>query len=291
MINIYDYKIAHPDTFKQLSVKDLLFVYYRCPQVDKQMQLYTHYNLISFTLGGSRILHLADKTYTVDKNSVYFTRKTAYVQELPESPGWELLALYIPDSFLTRVVDEYRDYLPIKKVPPATSEVLIKIHLNDSIRTYFYSLIPYFTQKIPPSEKLLELKFKELILNILSSPFNKELLAYILRLKENDRIPIWQVMEKNYMYNLTIGELAQISGRSVTTFKRDFFAYYKSTPGKWLTEKRLQRAEKLLNTSKLSISEIAFNSGFENMSHFSRIFKEKYNHSPLQYRKKQFEIA
>ena len=45
----------------------------------------------------------------------------------------------------------------------------------------------------------------------------------------------------------------------------------------------------LLNTSKLNISEIAFDSGFENVSHFSRIFKKKYNCSPLQYRKSQIE--
>jgi AraC-like DNA-binding protein len=36
---------------------------------------------------------------------------------------------------------------------------------------------------------------------------------------------------------------------------------------------------------KKNISEIAYDSGFENISHFSRIFKEKYSLSPLQYRK------
>ncbi|MEJ2494083.1 MAG: AraC family transcriptional regulator, partial [Ignavibacteriaceae bacterium] len=150
---------------------------------------------------------------------------------------------------------------------------------------------PYFTQKVPPSEKLLELKLKELLLNILSNPSNKKLLAHILRLNDDIKTPIWQIMEKNYTYNLNLKEYARISSRSLAAFKRDFFEYYHTTPGKWLTGKRLKHASVLLNTTKQSISEIAFNSGFENISHFSRIFKEKTGLSPLQFRKKQTTVT
>ena len=291
MLNIYDYKIAHPETFKQLSVRDMLFVYYRCPQVDKLLQLYTHFNMITFTLDGSRILHQGKKTWTSKKETTVFLRKTAYIQELPETPGWEVLAFYIPDEFLIQVANEFQDNLPLPKSVNLTDETMIEINLNETTRTYFYGLISYFTQKLPPSEKLLELKFKELLLNILTNPFNQKLLAYILKLNGNYKIPIWQVMEQNYMYNLNLSEFARIAGRSLASFKRDFFEYYRCTPGKWLTEKRLEHAEMLLNSSKQSVSEVAFNSGFENVSHFSRIFKEKYGSSPLQFRKNLTEVV
>jgi transcriptional regulator GlxA family with amidase domain len=117
------------------------------------------------------------------------------------------------------------------------------------------------------------------------------LLAYIINLSDNFKKPIWQVMENNYMYNLNIGEFAQISSRSLASFKRDFFDYYKTTPGKWLTRRRLERARLLLHTTKLSISDVVFSSGFENTSHFSRIFKEKFGLSPLQFRKNQSAVA
>ncbi len=291
MLNVYDFKIAHPEDFKQLSVRDLLFVYYKCPQADRLLYLYNHYNLISFTLEGSRIIHQGKKSWTTKKESTFFLRKTAYVQELPESPGWEVLAFYVPDEFLIQVINEFRDNLSAPKFSDLTDEMMFEINLNEATRTYFYSIIPYFTQKIPPSEKLLELKFKELLINILSNPLNKELLAYIQYLDGNYKIPIWQVMEKNYIYNLTISDFARIAGRSLASFKRDFFAYYHVTPGKWLTVKRLEHAQMLLNSSKQSISEVAFNSGFENLSHFSRIFKEKYGSSPLQFRKGLVDVA
>ena len=89
------------------------------------------------------------------------------------------------------------------------------------------------------------------------------------------------------MFNLTVAEFARLAQRSEATFKRDFFAWYQTTPGKWLTQKRLEYAKRLLNTSNRNVNEIAFDSGFENLSHFSRIFKEKYGISPLQYRKKE----
>jgi hypothetical protein len=54
VFNNYDDSIADPVTFKQLAVKDALFLYYKCPQVDKQMQLFSHYNEIMFTCYTSR---------------------------------------------------------------------------------------------------------------------------------------------------------------------------------------------------------------------------------------------
>ena len=52
------------------------------------------------------------------------------------------------------------------------------------------------------------------------------------------------------MFNLSVDEFARIAQRSVATFKREFSEYYHTTPGKWLTQKRLEYAKILLDTSK-----------------------------------------
>jgi len=285
MINTYDDIKTHPDSFKQLSVRDLLFVHYKCPQIERFEQLYNHYNQFTFSLKGERILHQGENSWKVTPQTSYFQRKTAYVQEVTNAKDWEVLVFHIPDEFLIQFANEFMDNLATDNLPELTNEMFIKIDLNELTRTYFYSMIPYFTQKTPPSEKLLELKFKELLLDILSNPSNKQLLAYILHLSDDIKTPIWQVMEKNYIYHLSLKDFARISGRSLAAFKREFSEYYHNTPGKWLTNKRLEHAEILLNTTKQNISEIAFSSGFENISHFSRIFKDKYGSSPLQFRK------
>lgn len=281
--NNYDDSIADPVTFKQLAAKDALFLYYRCPQVDKHVQLFSHYNEIMFTLSGSRTMHHNGKSWTLTKHDCLFTRKTAYLQEMPELVGWEVLAFYFQDGFFCQLLNEYHQYLPLKNLPEPPRDMLIEINVNETTRAFFYSILPYFTQKLPPAEGLLELKFKELLFNIFLDPANSGLLAYANSIRHQDKIPLWQIMESNYMFNLTIGQFARMAHRSVSAFKKEFFQYYHTTPGKWLTQKRLQHAKLLLETSKKSVSEIAFSSGFENLSHFSRIFKEKYGVSPLQY--------
>jgi AraC-like DNA-binding protein len=287
MNNTYDFRVTRTDIIQQLAVKDILIAYYKCPQVDKILHVFSHYNEIAFTLNGKKTLHHREKSWTLTNDTSVFIRKTAYKAEKYEFEGWEVLAFCFRDDFLRQVFREYRQYLPLKNLPPPPSDMLIEINVNETTRAFFYGMVPYFSQKIPPSEHLLELKFKELLFNIFSDPANTDLLAYIDSIDDQYKTPLRQVMEANYTFNLAIEEFARIAQRSMATFKREFHEFYHTTPGKWLTQKRLEYAKYLLDTSKKNVSEIADESGFENLTHFSRIFKEKYGLAPNFYRKKQ----
>lgn len=284
MLNSYDATIADPEIFKTLSVKDLLFVHYICPQVDKQINAWTEYNLIGFTLSGKKTYHHNGKSWTLTHGSSIFVKKGAYTQEMYEFGGWEVLAFYIPDDYLKKVFNEYRSYLPLDDLPQSPLEPLLYLEVDDILTADFHSVIAYIKKDSPPPEDLLELKFRELLFNVYSIPANKNLLAYVSSLIDRQKIPLWQIMESNFMFNLTIAEYARMAQRSVSTFKREFKQIYKISPGRWLTQKRLENSRLLLETSYKTISEIAYENGFENTSHFSRVFKGKYNTSPLRYR-------
>ena len=92
-------------------------------------------------------------------------------------------------------------------------------------------------------------------------------------------------MQANFMYNLKMEEFANLSGRSITSFKKDFIGTFKCTPGKWLQKRRLEHAKYLLELTDKNINELVFETGFENASHFIRVFKQAYGLSPLQFRK------
>jgi AraC-like DNA-binding protein len=79
-------------------------------------------------------------------------------------------------------------------------------------------------------------------------------------------------------------EFAKITSRSLSAFKRDFERVYKTTPGKWLMEKRLNHAMHLLTNIGKTVSEAAFESGFESPSHFSRSFRQRFGYSPVSVR-------
>lgn len=285
MINTYDFQVEHPEMFSQLAVKDLLFLYYKCPQEEKKINLYAHFNKIIFVIEGKKMIHHREKSWLLTNETAVFIKKAAYNQERFWEIDWEVLCFYCPDSYLRQVFKEYRLHLPLKEIPAPSRDMLLEINVNEITRAFFYSIIPYFRQKPPPSEDLLVLKFKELIFSIFSNPANASLLTYVNNISDQHRPPLPEIMEANFTFNLSLAEFARLSQRSLATFKREFSSTYHTTPGKWLTQKRLEYAQHLLNTSHKNITEIATDSGFESVAHFSRVFKEKFRSSPLQYRK------
>ena len=283
MDNTYDFLTARPKEFKQLASKDMLFLHYKCPQQDQYIHIYNHWNQIAFTLDGDRVFHQGAKSWLMTQNTTIFAKKTAWKQEF-RGYGWELLAFYFKDDFLCNFFEKNRAIWPLRNLPPPPKDMFITLKINDSTRSFFLSLLPYFLQQPPPPESLLELKFKELLFNVLSNPENAPFLSYINSISGKHKTSLADVMEANYHFNLSIEEFARLADRSVATFKRDFFNSYCCTPGKWLTARRTEYAKLLIDTTDKNIKEIVYDSGFESATHFSRVFKSKFGVSPSQYR-------
>lgn len=141
--------------------------------------------------------------------------------------------------------------------------------------------MPYFSNSHEPDQALLELKFKELVLAITANPANDDLRRYFSSLLQQPRsITLQQIMEENFSFNLKLEEFARLSARSLSGFKRDFEQIYQTSPGKWLLEKRLNHALHLLTNRGRTVSEAAFESGFESASHFSRAFRQRFGTAP-----------
>lgn len=284
MINVYDIQIAHPEVFKQITVKDILFVYYRCPQSEHLINLYNNYEEILFTLSGKKAIHVGGKSWELSEDDALLVRRTAYVQEMFDNVDWEVLAFHFNMDFIKSIVKEFNVHFTIDHIPEVPKDMVLKIHPNANIKAQFYALIPLFSGEVRHAENLIERRIRELMMSILVEPKNIHILAYFNYIYSRNKIPIWHVMENNYMYNLPLGEFAKLTHRSMTTFKNDFKKYYKTTPGKWLLEKRLEHAKNLLRSTSKSIGDIAFLSGFENPSHFCRVFKTRFASTPSKYR-------
>ena len=285
-MNVYDLHKANPDIFKQFSIKDILFLYYNCPQKEKILQLHSPYNQLTFSLTGRRIFHQGNYTYTVNKNSGFLLRRAAFLQEMDDTiKGWKLMAFYLKDDYLKKIFNIFRPHLPLKNLPPPPTEMVIPMDINDRIRDSYLSLIPYFYQTEALPEEILEIKLKELLYNVFINPKNRNILSYVNSLAEGYETPIWEIMEANYMYSLKLTEYAQLANKSLSAFKRDFTEFYGTTPGKWLAKKRLERSKILIETTQKTIGEVAFENGFNNLSHFSRVFKKEYGQPATYFRK------
>jgi AraC-like DNA-binding protein len=205
-------------------------------------------------------------------------RKGAWIFENFPEHGFCVVLFFIPDVFICNTLRT--------KTKPLSNEIrkyepVMILEKNDALSAFFVSISSYFCGPHEPDRSLLELKFKELILTIAENPRNEELLSYFCSLlHEPQHVSLQRVMEDNYCFNLKLEQYAQLSNRSLSTFKRDFQRIYGSAPGKWLLEQRLNHALRLLSNGNRTISEATFESGFESVSHFSRSFKERFGVSP-----------
>lgn len=157
---------------------------------------------------------------------------------------------------------------------------VVGITPNPILNQFIASLQLFFEDGIPMDNQLAKLKTTEALIGMIRS--DKNLVYQLQRYAVKSKADLYHYMNFHYLENKKLPEFARESGRSITTFKKDFQAIYKSTPAKWLKKKRLEHAYKLLTTTNRKASEIYLECGFEDLAHFSKSFKAQYQVNPSQ---------
>lgn len=97
--------------------------------------------------------------------------------------------------------------------------------------------------------------------------------------------PVMEWMEDRLDHDLTLAEIAERAATSVRTLNRTFRAQTGTTPLQWLIQRRLQRARELLETTDLSVEEIASRAGFGTAIGLRQHFRRVVGTTPLAYRR------
>jgi AraC-like DNA-binding protein len=161
-------------------------------------------------------------------------------------------------------------------VPLTESVIILKQHTL--YKSYMESLGPYRQDDLVINAQLQQLKVDEAIMILLQT--TPALANVLFDFSDPGKIDLETFMEKNYHFNVQMKRFAYLTGRSLATFKRDFERIYKTTPSQWLQQRRLQEAYYLIKEKGRSANDIYLDVGFENLSHFSYAFKNKFGLSP-----------
>lgn len=167
--------------------------------------------------------------------------------------------------------------LPVKSKREKSSLRVLPSDRPD-IRSLFESVIPYFDSGVKPSDEVLRLKMIEGTYVLLNT--DRNLYASLFDFVDPWKIDILEYLNKNYMCDLSMEEIASYTGRSLATFKRDFSKVSDLTPQKWIIRRRLEVAHDLIKSGKKKVTEACFDVGFKNLSHFSKVYKEAYGMAP-----------
>lgn len=281
---VYFYEFVEGNIlFKQLNVDHLLFTIYDCPLLGSPVDYYAKKNYFCYVFEGGGRWKTPTAEYTIKSGDAAFLKKGPHRVYKILNGDFCALLIFVPDEFISSIVKKECGLDTISQEIEQT-DCVIPLRLDETLTIYFKSLLQYFKLKRPPSKSLLKIKFKELIINVMTGGNNPDATSYFKELAISTKRDLKPLMEEHFLFNLKLKEFAKLSGRSLASFNREFFKLYNTTPGKWLKQKRLEYGKFLLETTNLNINEIAMDIGFENTSHFIRSFKVKYQSSPLKFK-------
>lgn len=176
--------------------------------------------------------------------------------------------------------------LKTKKRPTAAhSKALTPLPADPRWHHFTQALLPYFTAG-HPSPDYYDILSRSLHLIRQNESISAMLMKAV-------KYPLPEVMEKlctNLPDLRLLTEMAAMGHMSTATLKRRFREIYHCAPMGWIMEKRLQMAGFLLRTTLQPIPEIAYSTGFEDITHFYRQFRRCFNVTPLQWRNMESDL-
>lgn len=250
----------------------------------------THYAMV-YILSGVKQIKVAQNKFQIHPGELFLIPRGEYVMSeyITGEHGFQSLMLFFSKKVAQDLIEQISGYLSthISDIIPMKKEAVKIIPHNPDIEKIFSAIATYSKSESRFTCELLKLKFTELIYLLLDSPYQKLILSFLLDAARGETPSISSVIDSQLYSSATINELALLSGRSLSSFKREFSQQYGEPPRCWIRKKKLERAAYLLETSDKTIEEIAEASGFVSGPHFARLFKEHYQNTPSEYRTKQ----
>src|SRR5690554_1632627 len=176
MNNLYEYNLR--TNSRKLECDGLLFVEYQCMPGDVRSGIWSQHSYLAFIQSGTKTWVTPDGEFPVAVGDAIFCKKGAHLIKNYYDEQFCALIFFIPDDFIREVVIESQ---LVQKYNEVQSAVL-RLEVDLSLKIYFESMISYFLQLQNPSGHLLKLKFKELILQVITGNINPELTAYFFSL-------------------------------------------------------------------------------------------------------------
>src|SRR5688572_3205133 len=174
----------------------------------------------------------------VKANQMIFLPKGLYQISdiIPENDTFEAVVFFFDDEMISNFV--VANNIQLSKEKCAAYKIL---EYTPEIRSYTESLLQIYRNKPLAGRKLTRLKLQEL-LHILSFSTVNCLVNSLATLNNKERRNIKEFMNANFAKLLSIEDYAYLTGRSLSSFRRDFIQQFGISPKQWLIDKRLEKA-------------------------------------------------
>ncbi len=252
-------------------------------------QYYARY-AVGYVLQGTKYIHSGDQRQCLRKGDLFFLGiGLHYTEELPDGdrPFEQILFYYTPDELqriLLHLNITYRLNISNNhRCPTCRSSSEIAMPAWSAVRVLFHAAAQYLQGEHGLDAAAENFKMTELIYHIVSHE-DCCLKSKVLGSIDTGKESFEQVVYGHIFSECSIEELARKTHRSLTSFKKEFRRIYEMPPHKWFIRQRLIHSRLLLISTSKSVSEIGLQCSFPNTSHFIKLFKKAYGHTPSSYR-------
>ncbi|HEY9049604.1 MAG TPA: AraC family transcriptional regulator [Ohtaekwangia sp.] len=240
-------------------------------------ELFIKQHVFDYIIAGTSEVYFGGKAQVYNAGDFRFVAKNRLSKftKQPEPGGdYRSISICIDNNTLL----EMKDYHLQDKKLHTPYDNIFPLTPNKFFKNYIDSLLPYLENGKQISQDLVKTKIKEAILIFMEA--NPKLRNILFDFTEPGKIDLEAYMNEHFQYNGDLNHFAYLTGRSLSTFKRDFQKIYSTTPNKWLLQKRLEQAHYLLKQKKMRSTDVYIDVGFKDYSHFSVAFKKAYGVAP-----------
>lgn len=246
---------------------------------------------IGYILRGTKYIYDGDKRQTLARGDVFYLGLGHhYIENVPDGsqPYEEVLFYYTPED-LQRILMHLNITYGLNisnehSCENCRNRTHVAMSAWNSLRNFFVNTNNYLRdEEFRHDETAENIKMTELIYLIASHEdccIKSKLLSNVDAAKENFE----QIVYDHIFKDISIEELARLTHRSLTSFKKEFRRHFQMPPHKWFIRQRLMHSRLLLISTSKSISEIGNECTFPNTSHFIKLFKKEYQMTPATYR-------
>jgi AraC family transcriptional regulator, exoenzyme S synthesis regulatory protein ExsA len=214
----------------------------------------------------------AGETLLIRRNTYFDFEKTADAGQ-----AYRSMLFFLKDEFIDAFFKTQLNHIIF--MAGVTTAPFYRINAAPTVSGFMTSLLPYFSASPTLQTDIVKVKTWEILINL--AALQPEVLAYLTQPAGHDsRLDLVVFMERSFTKNLSLQQFAHQSGRSLSTFKREFEAIFNMSPARWLKERRLQLAKQLIQSTAKSVTEIGLEVGFEDPSHFTKAFKLQFGVLP-----------
>lgn len=255
------------------EVPHILYVTHSVYEKDWASVMHSHsYTEFIYVENGCGEMHYDNRVYPISKRDFLMIPPNIYHTEKSTSEGkLEYYVLGISNLISEDInTDEYSPLINLG-------------NQNEHIRQLFVAMYQELKQKKESYELIVESLYLQFTVHLM----RKMKMTFSFHEADNMRKEIANAkdyIDKHYMDDISLDELAALSSLSPYHFIREFSKCLGKTPNKYLNERRIQESKTLLKSTNLSMLDIANEIGFSSSSYFTQRFKSLEGITPIEYR-------